>query len=124
MWRTSLKPKKLPRREAFGMSRSTPDAGSTISSGFTYFSSFAQNLAALGGLQCRHPRISIRVRGDTMKAADDHARSADRFLFLESLLKMEEFERDELLQAKLRQDQSSADLDRWFVAAIAELSAY
>jgi hypothetical protein len=58
-----------------------------------------------------------------MKAADDHARSAERFLFLESLLKMEEFERDELLQAKMRQDQSSAQLDRWFVAAIAELSA-
>jgi hypothetical protein len=124
MWCSSLKPKKLPRREAFRMSRSNPAAGSTISSGFTYFSSFAQNLAALGGLQWRHPRVSIRVRGTTMKAADDYARSADRFLFLESLLKMEEFERDELLQAKLRQDKSSADLDRWFVTAIAELSAY
>ena len=58
-----------------------------------------------------------------MRAADHHARNADRFLFLESLLKMEEFERDELLRAKLKQDQSAADLDRWFVAAIAELSA-
>lgn len=58
-----------------------------------------------------------------MKATDDYARNADRFLFLESLLKMEEFERDELLQAKTRQDQSSANLDRWFAAAIAELSS-
>jgi hypothetical protein len=58
-----------------------------------------------------------------MRAGDDYARNADRFLFLESLLKMEEFERDELLQAKMRQDQTSADLDRWFVAAIAELSS-
>jgi hypothetical protein len=58
-----------------------------------------------------------------MRAADDHARNADRFLFLESLLRMEEFERDELLQAKIRQDQSAADLDRWFVTAIAELSS-
>jgi hypothetical protein len=105
------------------MSRANPAAGSRISSGFTQFSRFAQNLAALRGLHCQHPRIQVQRSGDDMKAADDYARSADRFLFLESLLKMEEFERDELLQAKMRQDQSSADLDRWFVAAIAELSA-
>jgi hypothetical protein len=58
-----------------------------------------------------------------MKSADEYARNSDRFLFLESLLKMEELERDALLQAKMRQDQSSANLDRWFSAAIAELSS-